>query len=101
MKMLMIVFRESMAEQIHALLKENQVTAYTELHNVSGKGETGSTLHFSLSTGANRVILAAIPEQAAYRVIDELTRYRMDHMRQQGEGTFPLHVFVLPCEQVV
>jgi nitrogen regulatory protein PII len=101
MKMLMIVFRESIAQQIHALLKEHEITAFTELQNVSGRGETGPTLHFSLSAGANRMILAAVPEQIAYRLIDGLTRYRMEHMRQQTEGTFPLHVFVLPCEQVV
>jgi hypothetical protein len=101
MKMLMIVFRESIAKQIHGLMKEYEVTAYTELQNVSGRGETGPTLHFSLSAGANRMILAAIPEQLAYRLIEGLTRYRTEHMRQQAEDTFPLHVFVLPCEQVV
>ena len=101
MKMLMIVFRESIAEQIHALMKDYEVTAFTEFQNVSGRGETGPTLHFSLSAGANRMILAAISEQVAYRLIDGLTRYRMEHMRQQAEDAFPLHVFVLPCEQVV
>jgi nitrogen regulatory protein PII len=101
MKMLMIVFRESIAEQIHALMKDYEVTAFTELQNVSGRGETGPTLHFSLSAGANRMILAAVPEQLAYRLIEGLARYRTEHLRQQAEGTFPLHVFVLPCEQVV
>ena len=101
MKMLMIVFRESISEQIHALMKDYAIMAYTELQNVSGRGETGPTLHFSLSAGANRMILAAIPEQMAYRVIEGLTRYRTEQLQQQGEDAFPLHVFVLPCEQVV
>jgi nitrogen regulatory protein PII len=101
MKMLLIVFREPMAEQIHALLKEYGVTGFTELHNVSGKGETGSTVHFSLSAGANRMILTALPEQAAFRLIDVFTHYRTEHMTRQGEETYPLHVFALPCEQVV
>jgi len=101
MKMLMIVFRESIAQQIHALLKAHGVTAFTELQNVSGRGETGPTLHFSLSTGANRMILAAISDQMVYRVTEELTRYRTEQLQQQGEDVFPLHVFVLPCEQVV
>lgn len=101
MKMLMIVFRESIAQQIHALMKDYEVTAYTELHNVSGKGETGPTLHFSLSTGANRMILAAIPESVAYRVIEGLNRYRTEQLQQRTDDAFPLHVFVLPCEQVV
>lgn len=101
MKMLLIVFRESMAEQIHALLKEYEVTGYSELHNVSGRGETGPTVHFALSSGANRMILAALPEQVSFRLIDVFSRYRTEHMAQQKQETFPLHVFVLPCEQVV
>lgn len=101
MKMLMIVFRESIAEQIHGLMKACAVTAYTELHNVSGKGETGPTMHFSLSTGANRMILASIPERMASRLIEELARYRTEQIQQQGDDAFPLHVFVLPCEQVI
>lgn len=101
MKMLLIVFRESLAEQIHALLKEYEVTGYSELHNVSGRGETGPTVHFALSSGANRMILAALPEQASFRLIDVLNRYRTEHMTQQRQEAYPLHVFVLPCEQVV
>jgi hypothetical protein len=54
MKMLLIVFRQSMVEQIHALLKEYDVNAFTELHNVAGRGDrtqrsvlpvTGPQLH--------------------------------------------------------
>jgi nitrogen regulatory protein PII len=101
MKMLLIVFREMMAEQIHLLLKEYDVTAFTELHNVSGRGETGPTLHFSLSAGANRIILAAVPDHAASRLIEGITRFRSEQVRRQGDDPVPLHVFVLPCEQVV
>jgi nitrogen regulatory protein PII len=101
MKMLLIVFREVLAGHVHALLNEFQVTAFTEFHNVSGTGETGPTVQFSLSAGANRMILAAVPEQAAYRLIDGLTTFRMDYVARQGDTLVPLHVFVLPCEQVV
>jgi len=101
MKMLLIVFRESMAEQIHALLKEYEVTAFTELHNVSGRGETGPTVQFFLSAGANRMILAAVPEAAAYRLIEGFTKFRAEQVRHQDDDPVPLHVFVLPCEQVV
>jgi len=47
MKMLLIVFRQSMVEHIHALLKEYDVNAFTELHNVAGRGETGLTFSSS------------------------------------------------------
>ena len=46
MKMLLIVFRQSVVEHIHALLKEYEVTAFTELHNVAGRG--GNRTHRSV-----------------------------------------------------
>jgi nitrogen regulatory protein PII len=101
MKMLLIVFRQSMVEQIHALLKEYDVTAFTELHNVAGRGETGPDVQFLLSPGPNRMILTAVPEQVAYRLIDGLTRFRAEHGMRQDDNKLALHVFVLPCEQVL
>ena len=101
MKMLLIVFRESMVEQVHSLLKEYEVNAYTELHNVAGRGETGATVQFFLSPGANYMILAAVSEQVACRLIEGFTRFRAEHEMRQGDNMLPLHVFILPCEQAV
>lgn len=101
MKMLLIVFRESMTDQVHTLLKEHNINAFTELQNVGGKGETGPTLHFTLSASANRMILVAVAEQIAYRLIEEFTRYKTEHVRRRSGEPLPLHIFALPCEQVV
>ena len=101
MRMLLIVFRESITDHVHRLMKDYEVNAYTELQNVGGRGETGPTLHFSLSPGTNRMILAAIPDQVAYRLIDGFTRFKAEHSTSQLDESLPLHVFSLPCEQVV
>ena len=101
MKMLLIVFRQSMVEHIHALLKEYDVNAFTELHNVAGRGETGPTVQFLLSPGANCMILTAVSDQLAYRLIDGFTRLKGEQAMRQHDNIFPLHVFLLPCEQVV
>ena len=69
MKMLLIVFRQSLVEHIHALLKEYDVTA--------------------------------VAEPLAYRLIDGFTRLKAEQGMPQHDNTFPLHVFILPCEQVV
>ena len=98
MKMLLIVFRQSTAEHIHALLREYDVNAFTELHNVAGRGETGPNVQFFLSPGANSIILTAVSEPLAYRLIDGLTRFKAE----QGLGEHSnVHVFILPCEQAV
>ena len=101
MKMLLIVFRQSIVEHIHALLKEYDVNGFTELHNVAGRGETGPNVQFFLSPGANCMILTAVSEQLAYRLIDGFTRLKAEQGLHQKDNTFPLHVFILPCEQVV
>lgn len=101
MKMLLIVFRQSMVEHIHALLKEYDVNAFTELHNVAGRGETGPNVQFFLSPGSNCMILTAVSEQLAYRLIDGFTRLKADQKIRQDDNMLPLHVFILPCEQVV
>ncbi len=47
------------------------------------------------------MILAAVPEQVGDRLIEGFTRYRVEQVAKQGDEAFPLHVFILPCEQVV
>ena len=95
MKMLLIVFHQSIVEHIHAQLKEYEVNAFTELHNVAGMGKTGPT---GPRNFANCMILTAVLEQLAYRLIDGFTRFKA----KQGMGQHHnVHVFVLPCEQMV
>ena len=101
MKMLLIVFRQSLVEHIHALLKEYDVNAFTELHNVAGRGEIGPNVQFFLSPGANCVIFTAVAEPLAYRLIDGFTSLKAEQGARQQDSVLSLHVFVLPCEQVV
>ncbi|MFO0706343.1 MAG: hypothetical protein U0412_05780 [Nitrospira sp.] len=98
MKMLLIVFRESIVTHIHSLLAEHNVTAYTEVHNVAGKGETGLAAKAFLSPGANCMILTALPEAAAYRLAEAFSQFKAKH--EHGHS-LPLHVFSLPCEQII
>ncbi|OGW47734.1 MAG: hypothetical protein A2V62_13630 [Nitrospirae bacterium RBG_19FT_COMBO_58_9] len=98
MKMLLIVFHQSTAEHIHALLREYEVTAFTELHNVAGRGETGPHVQFLLSPGANSMILTAVSEQVADRLIEGFTRLKAEQGMAEHNN---VHVFVLPCEQAV
>ena len=98
MKMLLIVFHQSIVEHIHAMLKEYEVNAFTELHNVAGRGESGPTVQFFLSPGANCMILTAVSEKLAYRLIDGFTRFKAEQGMGQNNN---VHVFILPCEQVV
>ncbi len=101
MKMLLIVFRDSLEEEIHGLLKELSVNAFTELHKVGGTGETGAAFHSFAWPGMNALVLTALPEDQADRVVEGLKGFRDQRTQQQHGVKIPLRVFVLPCLQVV
>ena len=101
MKMLLIIFRDSLEEEIHGLLKDLGVKAFTELHKVGGTGETGAAFHLFAWPGMNALVLAALPEDQAERDAKGLKEFRDKRMQQQHGVKVPLHVFVLPCLQAV
>ena len=101
MKMLLIVFRESLEEEIHGLLQEHGVKAFTELHKVGGTGETGAAFHSFTWPGVNGMILTVLAEDEAERVVEGFKVFRDQRIQQQHGAKIPLRVFVLPCEQVV
>lgn len=100
MKMIIIVYRESLEEEMHGLLQEHGVNAFTELHKVGGVGETGAAFHSFTWPGVNSMILTALPEEKAEQVAEGLRVFH-DRRIQEHKVQIPLRVFVLPCVQVV
>lgn len=101
MKMLMIIFKESLEEEVQELLNQHHVNAFTQMHDVTGVGEGGATLHSLSFPGFNNMILAALPEPEADKVVAALKEYRDGLVQKQGNNKIPLRVFSLPCEMVV
>src|SRR5262249_32091695 len=54
MKMLMIVARDSTVKELEELLHANGITAYSVIHKVEGRGQTGivGTFHYNVYTGS-------------------------------------------------
>lgn len=104
MKMLMIVFRESLEEDVMRVLKELEVTAFTELPSVIGAGKTGASFHAFRTFATpqtNSMVLTALADDHAEKVIKGLHAYR-DQLTERQHGAYiPLRVFALPCEQAV
>ena len=101
MKMLIIVFRDSLDEDIRRLLKDLDVKAFTETPRVVGTGEAGSAFDSLEWPGSNSMIFAAMDEQQAEQVVKGLKAFH-DRLKQQQHGAkIPMRVFVLPCEWAV
>lgn len=101
MNMLMIIFKESLEEDIRELLAHHEVKAFTEMHDLTGKGEAGATMHSLSWPGFNNMVLAAMPTPEADKVIAALQAFRDRLVQKQGGAKIPLRVFSLPCEMVV
>ena len=101
MKMLLVVFRHSLEDEILELLKSLDVKAFTEAPKVFGIGEAGAALHSFTYPGFNSMILTVLAEDQAERVMEGFKAFR-DRLAQQQHGAkIPLRVFALPCEEVV
>jgi hypothetical protein len=101
MKIVLIIFRESLEEDLLVLLKEHGVNGYTKIEGVSGAGETGIAGESLFSPGANTMILSALNDDHCRCVVTELKTFQTKLVGQQHGAKIPLHVFVLPCEQLI
>jgi hypothetical protein len=101
MKMLLIVFRDSMEDEIQCLLKQLSIKAFTEAQNLRGTGEAGTAFASFEWPGANSMILAAVDDDEAPPIVTGLKAFCERMSRQQHGAKIPLRVFVMPCELVV
>lgn len=101
MNMLLVIFRESLDEDIRQLLRGLDLKAFTEAPKVLGTGEAGRAADTLQQPGFNSLILSAMEDDQAAAIIARLKILRDDLSRNQHGAKIPLRVFVLPCEQVL
>ena len=101
MKMLMIIFKESLEEEVQGVLTRHHVKAFTEMHDVTGVGEGGATLGIPCLAGLQHhdpCRAAGAGGGQGRRRAEGLPR---GPGTEQGNAEIPLRVFTLPCELVV
>ena len=101
MKLLLVIYRQSLEDDVRDLLRDLDVKAFTEAPKVLGIGEAGEANSSFEWPGCNSLILAAMEEDQASRVIRELEAFRDRLSKRQNGAKVPMRVFALPCEQAV
>jgi hypothetical protein len=101
MKLLLVIYRQSLEEDVRQLLQELDVKAFTESPKVFGIGEAGKATSSFEWPGYNSLILAAMEEDQAAQVIRGLQSFRDRLAERQLGAKIPMRVFVLPCERAV
>lgn len=101
MKMLLIVFRDSLEQEIHQQLKDLGIKAFTEAPKLLGAGEAGTALNTFDWPGTNAMVFAVVEDGQATRVVQGLKVLRERMSEQQHGAKIPMRVFVIPCELAV
>jgi nitrogen regulatory protein PII len=101
MKMLLLVFRSSLEEDMLHLLNSLGVKAFTEASKVFGKGETGTAFGSFSWPGSNSLILAALEDDQTDKVVKGLKAFRDRLAGEQHGEKIPIRVFILPCKHVI
>jgi hypothetical protein len=81
MKLLLVIYRQSLEEDVRELLRDLDVKAFTE--------------------ALNSLILAAMEEDQASWVIAELQAFGERLSKRQNGAKVPMRVFALPCERAI
>jgi hypothetical protein len=101
MKMLLVIFRRSLDHEMRRFLKGLDIKAFTEAPKILGIGDAGHAFDFLYWPGFHSMIVAAMDEDQAKRILEELKAFR-DHQQELQHGAkVPIRVFVLPCERVM
>ena len=99
-KLLLITFRQSLEEDLGHLLNELNVTNYTLITGVLGKGETGKVAGTFGWPGLNSVLFVVLDEEQVAPVVEKLKAFH-NRLPTQQPSSIPLRLFLLPCEQII
>lgn len=102
MKMLMIVARESMLEDLEKVLRENAITAYTIHNKVAGKGKTGKVYQTFLNPETNVVINAVLQSnEMADKAVSALKALHSERVKGSSGQPVSFKLFSWPCEEII
>ena len=101
MKMLVLIFRDSLQEEILSFPKNEKIQEYTIIPKVHGMGETGAAFGSYTSQGENSIALLALDNAPAHRTIEAFQALRTRLSQHQQGAAVPMKLMVMPCEGII
>lgn len=100
MKMLIVVYRDFMSDEIHNTLQQLDIKTYSEVPKVFGIGELGRADDSRHGPGHNACLFAALPDDQADQVVETFKQFTNEKQREYGRP-IALRAFITPCVQVI
>lgn len=96
MKLLVIIYEDSIDEDLTQCLKEHQVPGYTKLLGAQGEGQhSAPKLGTPIWPGQNNMVFVALPNEAVSPVAAALRALQATYRKRPG-----LRLFVMPMEEL-
>jgi hypothetical protein len=99
MKLLLLVFRSTFESAVLRILDSLKLPGYTEAPQVYGTGAMGPVFDSHAWPGFNGMVLSALSEEDARRVVDALAHFAQT--REKDGEHMPIRIFSVPCEQLL
>ena len=100
MKMLTIVCREILEDDVLVLLGDQRITGYTVLNEAGGSGETGKVSGTHGWKDRNKVFLIALDDDQVPSLVEAVKACRAKLLQEHGHGKISFRAFLQPCERI-
>jgi len=100
MKMLTIVCRELLEDEVLMLLESQHITGYTVLNDVGGSGETGKVSGTHGWKDRNKLFMIALDDDQIPSIMEAVKEFRARLIHEHGNHKVPFRAFLQPCERI-
>jgi nitrogen regulatory protein PII len=101
MKMLTIICREQLEDEVLAVFSNLKISGYTVVHGVGGSGDTGAVSVTHTSLERNKLILVALDEERMDLLLKGVKQLLARLVEERLGHPVALKAFVQPCEPVL
>jgi nitrogen regulatory protein PII len=100
MKMLTIVCREFLEDEVLVLLESQRIAGYTVLNDAGGSGETGKVSGTHGWKDRNKVFMIALGDDQVPSMVEAVKAWRARLLEEHGNNKIPVKAFLQPCEPI-
>ena len=100
-KMLTIVCREQLEDEVLAVFSNLKISGYTVVHGVGGSGETGAVSVTHTASDNNKLILVALDDERMDLLVKGVKLLLARLVEERLGHPVPLKAFVQSCEPVL
>lgn len=100
MKMLTLICREQLQDEVLMFLDSQGIFGYTMMRGAAGGGETGRVTGLHGALDRNHVFLIVLDDSSMQRLLEEIKHFHATLVEQNKRQKIPLKVFVQSCDVV-